>query len=135
MIIMSLEEFLSYRHPSHKKILHDLSVDLEWNIVDAYTLMEHVLCILLSVEKNNRYAELNCSLEKKETYLALHEELGELMDKHKFRKHTGNYAFLEHTDEAYGDQTILHYWDHLEHADMLVARDNAWINIFHSDDY
>jgi hypothetical protein len=92
--------------------------------------MEHVFYIMLSVEKNQRYAELNCYLEKKETYLALHEELGELMDKHNRR-----YAFLENTDEAYGDQTVLHYWDHLKHADKLVARDNAWRYIFHSDDY
>lgn len=132
---MSLEQFLSYRPPSNRKILHHPSVDLEWNIVDAYTLMEHVRCILLSVEKNQRYAELNCFLEKKETYLALHEELGELMDKHNFRKHNRSYAFLEHTDEAYGDQTVLHYWDHLEHADKLVARDNTWRYIFHSDDF
>jgi hypothetical protein len=132
---MSLEEFLSYRPPSNRKILHDLSVDLEWNIVDAYDLMEHVCGIMLSIEKNQRYAELCCFLEKKETYLALHKELGELMDKHKFRKDNGRYAFLQHADEAYGDQTVLHYWDHLEHADMLVARDNAWRYIFHRDDY
>ena len=127
---MSLEEFLSYRPPSYKKILHDLSVDLEWNIKDAYDLIEHVLCILFSVEKNNRYAKLNYFLEKKETYLALHEELCELMDKHKFPRHTQYREFPE-----YEDQVLLHYWDHLEHADMLVARDNAWIEIFHRDDY
>ena len=135
MIIMSLEDFLRYRPPSNRKILHDLSVDLEWNIVDAFTLMEHVCGILLSVEKNQRYAELNCYLEKKETYLTLHKELEELMDKYKFKKHKGYYAFLENTDEAYGDQTVLHYWDHLKHADKLVARDNAWRYIFHMDDY
>ena len=28
-----------------------------------------------------------------------------------------------------------HYLNHLRHADMLVARDNNWRNIFHSDDY
>ena len=134
MIKMSLEEFLSYRPPSNRKILHALSVDLEWNIVDAYTLMEHVCGIISSIEKNQRYSKLNCYLEKKETYLALHKELGELMDKHNFKKHNRSYAFLEE-DEAYGDQTILHYWDHLEHADMLVARDNAWRDIFHYDDY
>jgi hypothetical protein len=132
---MSLEKFLSYRAPSRKKILHDLSVDLEWNTVDAYDLMEHVSGIMLSIEKNKRYAELNCYLEKKETYLALHKELGELMDKHNFKKRGGRYAFLEYEDEAYGDQTVLHYWDYLKHADMLVARDNAWRYIFHSDDY
>jgi len=132
---MSLEEFLSYRPPSNRKILHDRSVYLEWNIVDAFRLMEHVCGILLSIEKNKRYANLNCFLDKKETYLTLHKELEELMDKHHFKKYKGCYAFLENTDEAYGDQTILHYWDHLEHADMLMSRDNAWINIFHSDDY
>jgi len=132
---MSLEEFLSYRPFSYKKILHDLSVDLEWNIVDAYDLIEHVLSILLSVEKNNRYAKLNYFLEKKETYLALHEELDKLMDKHNLRKDKGRYVFLENTDEAYGDQTLLHYWEHLEHADKLVARDNAWRNILLHEEY
>jgi len=132
---MSLEEFLSYRPPSYKKILHEPSVDLEWNIVDAYNLIEHVLCILLSVEKNNRYAKLNYFLEKKETYLALHEELDKLMDKHNLRKDQGRYTFLENVDEVYGDQTLLHYWDHLEHADKLVARDNAWRNILLYEEY
>jgi len=132
---MSLEEFLSYRPFSYKKILHDLSVDLEWNIKDAYDLIEHVLCILFSVEKNNRYAKLNYFLEKKETYLALHEELDKLMDKHNLRKDKGRYVFLENTDEAYGDQTLLHYWEHLEHADKLVARDNAWRNILLHEEY
>ena len=93
-------------------------------------MIEHVCGILLSVEKNKRYAELNCYLEKKETYLSLHKELEE----HKFKKYKGCYAFLEHTDEAYGDQTILH-WDHLEHADKLVARDNAWRNILLYEEY
>jgi hypothetical protein len=129
---MSLEKFLSYRPPSNRKILHDLSVDLEWNVKEAYDLMEHVFYIMLSVEKNQRYAELNCYLEKKETYLALYKELGELMDKHNFKKHNGRYAFLEE-DEAYGDQTVWHYWDHLKHADKLVARDNSWRYIFHDD--
>lgn len=134
MIIMSLEEFLSYHPPSNRKILHDLSVDLQWNIIDAYTLMEHVCGIMSSIEKNKRYGKLYCYLDKRETYLALHKELGELMDKHNFKKHNRSYSFLEE-DEVYGDQTILHYWDYLDHADMLVARDNAWRNIFHSDDY
>ena len=97
--------------------------------------MEFVLHIILAIEKNKRYAELNCFLEKKGTYLALHEELGELMDKYKFIKNVGRYNGLEDEDEAYGDQTELHYWDHLEHADMLVARDNAWRNILLYEEY
>jgi len=132
---MTLEEFLSYRRPSYKNILHHPSVDLEWNIVEAYDLIEHVLHILPSIEKNKRYAKLNCFLEKKESYLALHKELGELMDKYNFRKPVGKYDGLKDMDEAYGDQTVLYYWDHLEHADMLVARDNAWLGILLDDEY
>jgi len=129
---MSLEEFLSYRPPSYKKILHHPSVDLEWNIVDAYHLIDTV-CYIMSLLENDEkgeYIKLYDYLEKKEAYLALHEELCELMDKHKFPRHTQYKEFPE-----YEDQVLLHYWDHLEHADMLVARDNAWREIFNLDDY
>lgn len=101
IITMSLEQFHSYRPPSSRKILHALSVDLEWNVVDAYDLMEHVCHIITVLEKNKRYYELYDFLEKKETYLELRKELEELMDKHHFRKDIGRYAFLDDTDEPY----------------------------------
>jgi hypothetical protein len=129
---MSLEQFLSYRPPSYRKILHELSVDLEWNVVDAYDLMDHVCHIIIVLEKN-RYSELCDFLEKKETYLELHKELEELMDKHHFKKH-GHYAFLDNSDEPYGDQTVLHFHYHLIHADKLVARDHAWKNVLLRED-
>lgn len=132
---MSLEQFLSYRPPSYRKILHSLSVDLEWNVVDAYDLMEHVCHIITVLEKNKRYSELSNFLEKKETYLELRKELEELMDKHHFRKDIGRYAFLDDSDEPYGDQTVFHFHDHLIHADKLVARDNEWRNVLLHEEY
>ncbi len=129
----SLEQFLSYRPPSTRLILHPPSVDLEWNIRDAHDLMNHICHIILAVEKNPRYAELYDFLEKKEIYFALYKELGELMDKHKFEKHAERYAFLEDSDEPYGDQTDLHFHNYLLHADLLVARDNAWRRVLLHD--
>jgi len=102
--------------------------------MDAYCLMESVSSIMLSIEKNKRYAELKYLLEKKETYLALHKEVEELMDKHNFKKHRG-YTFLEDEDEVYGNYTEFHYLNYLKHADMLVARDNKWRYIFDRDDF
>ena len=131
----ALEQFLSYRPPSYRKILHPPSVDLEWNIRDAHDLMNHVCHIILAVEKNKRYAELYDFLKKKEIYLALYKELGELMDKYKFEKHAERYAFLEDSDEPYGDQTVLHFHDHLIHADFLVARDNEWRAVLLHEEY
>jgi len=130
----SLEQFLSYRPPSTRLILHPLSVDLEWNMRDAHDLMNHVCHIILAVEKNKRYAELHEFLKKKEIYLALYKELGELMDKYKYEKHE-RYAFLENSDEPYGDQTVLHFHDHLIHADLLVARDNGWRAVLLDEEY
>ena len=132
---MSLEQFLSYRPPSSRKILHALSVDLEWNVVDAYDLMEHVCHIIIVLEKNKRYSKLSNFLEKKETYLELRKELEELMDKHHFKKYIGRYAFLDNSDEPYGDQTVLHFHDYLKHADLLVARDNAWRHVLLHEEY
>lgn len=66
---MSLEQFLSYRPPSYKKILHPPSVDLEWNIRDAHDLMNHVCHIVLAVEKNPRYTELCDFLKKRKSIL------------------------------------------------------------------
>jgi len=131
----SLEQFLSYRPPSTRLILHPPSVDLEWNIRNANDLMNHVCHIILAVENNPRYAELYDFLKKKEIYLALYKELGELMDKYKFEKHAERYAFLENSDEPYGDQTVLHFHDHLIHADFLVARDNEWRNVLLYEEY
>jgi hypothetical protein len=130
---MSLEQFLSYRPPSYWKILHAPSVDLEWNIKDAYDLMDHVCHIIIVLEKN-RYSELCDFLEKKETYLTLRSELEELMDKHQLRKEIGQYAFLDNSDEPYGDQTDLHFHYHLLHADFLVARDNTWRRVLLRED-
>lgn len=131
---MSLEQFLSYRPPSYRKILHPLSVDLEWNIRDAHDLINHVCHIIIAVEKNKRYTELYDFLKKKEIYLALYKELGELMDKYKFEKHAERYAYVE--DLAHlGDQTILHFHDHLIHADLLVARDNGWRAVLLDEEY
>ena len=132
---MSLEQFLRYRPPSSRKILHDLSVDLEWNVVDAYDLMEHVCHIIIVLEKNKRYSELSNFLEKKETYLELRKELEELMDKHHYKKPVGRYAFLDDSDEAYGDQTDLHFHNFLKHADLLVARDNTWRRVLLHEEY
>ena len=132
---MSLEQFLSYRPPSYRKILHALSVDLEWNVKDAYDLMEHVCHIIIVLEKNKRYSNLCDFLEKKETYLALRSELEELMDKHHFEKDVGRYAFLDDSDEPYGDQTVFHFHDFLLHADLLVERDNAWRNVLLYEEY
>jgi hypothetical protein len=132
---MSLEQFLSYRPPSSRKILHELSVDLEWNVKDAYDLMEHVCHIIIVLEKNKRYSELCDFLKKKETYLELRKELEELMDKHHFRKNVGRYEYLDDSDEPYGDQTDLHFEDFLIHADLLVARDNAWRHVLLREDY
>lgn len=131
---MSLEQFLSYRPPSYRKILHELSVDLEWNVKDAYDLMEHVCHIIIVLEKNKRYSVLYDFLEKKETYLVLRSELEELMDKHHFEKDVGRYEFLDDSDEPYGDQTVLHFHDFLIHADLLVERDNAWRNVLLYED-
>jgi hypothetical protein len=130
---MSLEQFLSYRPPSYKKILHAPSVDLEWNVVDAHDLMDHVCHIMTVLEKNKRYYKLNDFLEKKETYLTLRSELEELMDKHHFKKDV-SYAFLDDSDEPYGDQTVLHFHNYLIHADKLVARDHAWRYVLLDDD-
>ena len=132
---MSLEQFLSYRPPSSRKILHALSVDLEWNVVDAYDLMEHVCHIIIVLEKNKRYSKLSNFLEKKETYLELRNELEELMDKHHYRKQVGHYAYLDNSDEPYGDQTDLHFHNFLKHADLLVARDNAWRRVLLHEEY
>jgi hypothetical protein len=131
---MSLEQFLSYRPPSSRKILHAPSVDLEWNVTDAYDLMDHVCHIIIVLEKNKRYSELSNFLEKKETYLTLHKELEALMDKHHYRKSAERYAFLEDSDEPYGDQTDLHFHNYLLHADLLVARDNAWRRVLLHED-
>jgi len=128
---MSLEEFLSYRPFSYKKILHEPSVDLEWNIVDAYDLIDYVLHILPIIEKNKRYSKLYDFVAKKETYLSLYKELDELYDKiitNPRFKGTNIY------EEREGDQTIF-YHNHLIHADFLVARDNAWRNILLYEEY
>jgi hypothetical protein len=129
---MSLEQFLSYRPPSYWKILHAPSVDLEWNLVDAHDLMDHVCHIMTVLEKNKRYYKLYDFLEKKETYLTLRSELKELMDKHHFKANV-NYAFLDDSDEPYGDQTIWHFHNYLIHADLLVARDHAWRDVLLHD--
>ena len=131
---MSLEQFLSYRPPSSRKILHAPSVDLEWNITDAYDLMDHVCHIIIVLEKNKRYYKLCDFLEKKETYLTLRSEIGELMDKHQLKKNVGRYAFLDDSDEAYGDQTLFHFYEYLNAADFLVARDNAWRRVLLYED-
>lgn len=102
---------------------------------DAYDLMEHVCHIIIVLDKNKRYSDLSNFLEKKETYLELRKELEELMDKHHFRKHVGRYAFLDNSDEPYGDQTDLHFHNFLIHADLLVARDNAWRKVLLYEDY
>ena len=130
---MSLEEFLSYRPLSYKKILHPPSVDIEWNIVDAYHLIDYVCFIISLIEKDEKdeYIDLYGYLDKKEIYYELHKELSELMNKHNFPKHNRHYVEYE---EKF-DQYISHYWDNLEHADMLVARDNAWRNIFNHEDF
>jgi hypothetical protein len=130
----SLEQFLSYRPPSYRKILHPLSVDLAWNIRDAHDLMDHVCHIILAVEKNPRYTKLYDFLEKKEIYLALYKELDELMDKYNLKKSVGQYEFLENS-EPYGDQTLLHFHDHLVAADFLVARDNQWRFVLLREEY
>ena len=131
---MSLEEFLSYRPPSSRLILHSPLVDLEWNIVDAYHLIDYVCYIMTLVENDetDKYIELYDFLEKKETYLELYKDLDELMDKHKFPKNNRQYG--EYSEE-YFDQYILHYWDNLEHADMLVARDNRWREVLLHEEY
>jgi len=131
---MSLEQFLYYRAPSNKKILHAPSVDLEWNLKNAHDLMDNVCNILPVLAKNKRYAVLSKFLENKETYLELFNELGDLMDKHNFDKHVGRYTDLEDTDEPYGDQTDLHFDQVLRYADMLVARDQGWRSVFTYDD-
>jgi hypothetical protein len=131
---MSLEQFLSYRPPSYWKILHEPSVDLEWNVVDAYDLMDHVCHIIIVLEKNKRYYKLCDFLEKKETYLTLRSELEELMDKHHFKKQVGQYAFLDDSDEPYGNQTLFHFYEYLNAADKLVARDNAWRRVLLYED-
>ena len=131
---MTLEKFLSRRIPSSRKILHEPSVDLEWNVGEAYDLMEHVCHIIIVLEKNKRYSELSNFLEKKEIYLKLRNELEELVDKHHFRKQVGRYAFLDNSDEAYGDQTDLHFHNYLKHADLLVAHDIAWRRVLLHDD-
>lgn len=74
-------------------------------------------------------------MEKKETYLELRKELEELMDKHHFRKDVGRYAYLDNSDEPYGDQTDLHFHDFLKHADFLVARDNEWRGVLLYEEY
>jgi len=127
---MSLEQFLSYRPPSYRKILHAPSVDLEWNIKDAYDLIDHVCHIIYVIEKNPRYAKLYDFLSKKEIYLALYKELDELMDKHNLKKYV-QYEFLKYLEnsEPYGDQTLLHFYDFLKHADLLVARDETCITL------
>ncbi len=131
---MSLEEFLSYIPPSYKTVLHTLSVNLEWNIVDAYQLIDYVCYIMTLLENDDegKYTDLYGFLEKKETYLELHKDLDELMDKYKFIKSDKDYG---NYSEVYNEQLILHYFDNLEHADMLVARDNAWRNILLYDEY
>jgi len=128
---MSLEEFLSYRPPSNRKILHDRSVDLEWNVTDARDLMDFVLHILPIIEKDKRYAKLYDFVAKKENYLSLYKELDELYDKiitNPRFKGTNIY------EDPEGDKTIF-YHNHLIHADLLVARDNAWRNVLIYDDY
>jgi hypothetical protein len=133
---MSLEEFLSYRPPSYKKILHPPSVDLEWNIVDAHDLMDHV-CHVIHVLEKGRYPVLHDFLEKKEIYLALYKELDELMDKYKFEKPVGRYEYLKDLkySDPYGDQTALYFHDLLIHADLIVARDNSWRDVLLYEEY
>jgi hypothetical protein len=96
--------------------------------------MDHVCHIILAVEKNPRYTKLYDFLEKKEIYLALYKELDELMDKYNLKKSVGQYEFLENS-EPYGDQTLLHFHDHLVAADFLVARDNQWRFVLLREEY
>jgi hypothetical protein len=55
------------------------------------------------------------------------------MDKHHLKK-DDHYAFLDDSDEAYGNHTLLHFHNYLLHADLLVARDNTWRRVLLYED-
>jgi hypothetical protein len=142
---MSLERLLSRAHPCSL----DRSIDREWNVQNAYDLMKEVLFILTLLEndKKKRYTDLYTFLDKKETYLALLEEVEVLVDKCNLRnwiKDRERHFFvlsdhLDPNDEYYEqdiEQIVCQYHHTLIHADKLVARDRTWkhINYDYSDD-
>jgi hypothetical protein len=143
---MSLEKFLSRAHPCSL----DRSIDREWNVHNAYDLMKEVLFILTLLENDKKkiYTHMYTFLDKKETYLALLEEVEVLVDKYNLRNWIKDRErhYVELTDNVDLDpnddyeqdieQIVCHYHHTLIHADKLVARDRTWKHIHYdySDD-
>ena len=139
---MSLEKFLSRAHPCSL----DRSIDREWNVHNAYDLMKEVCFILTLLENDKKkiYTHMYTFLDKKETYLALLEEVEVLVDKYNLRNwikdRERHYFDLTETvdpnDEGELGQIVCHYHHTLIHADKLVARDRTWKHIHYdySDD-
>jgi len=121
-----------------------------WHIQRAYELILHACHIMTLLEKG-KYTELSKCLEKKESYFTLLKELDELVDKYDLRKwvsgyelnhepiewddtvdhwNDSTYTFITRTKEECiqdsRNQTICYYYDTLEYADKLVARDKRW---------
>ena len=128
---MSLEQLLSRRLPSSRKILHPPSVDREWNIKNAHELISHACHIITLVEKG-KYTELSSYLKKKESYLELLKELDTLADKYNLRDCVVYTHFEPDDDDS--DQMICYYAEQLEYADKLLARDKTWNFIYHMDE-
>jgi hypothetical protein len=140
---MSLEKFLSRAHPCSL----DRSIDREWNVQNAYELMKEVCFILTLLENDKKkiYTHMYTFLDKKETYLALLEEVEVLVDKYNLRNWIKDreMTYVDLTDnvdpnddEQDVDQIVCHYHHTLIHADKLVARDRTWKHIHYdySDD-
>ena len=86
-----MEEFLSQRIPSYKKILHPPSVDREWNLKNAHILISHA-CYIVTLLEKGEYPELYDFLKKKESYLEVLKELDVLVDKYNYEN--GFYPFI-----------------------------------------
>lgn len=123
-----MEEFLSKRRPSYKKVLHPPSVDREWNLKDAHE------CYIVTLLEKGNYPELYDFLKKKESYLELLKELDVLLEKYNLKIHPYHFESTDEdctpiwrTREEYlsdcRGQTLCHYHDQLEHADKLIALD------------
>ena len=137
-----MEDFLSKRIPSYKKVLHSPSVDREWNLINAHELISHACYIVTRLEKGE-YPELYDFLEKKESYLEVLKELDVLMDKYnlihpcKFEStEENNYEPMCTKEEWLSDrdQTLCHYHHQLLHADRLMALDDAWRGCLYDSD-
>ncbi len=144
-----MEDFLSKRIFSYKKVLHPPSVDREWNLIDAHELISHA-CYIVTLLEKGEYPELYNFLEKKESYLELLKELNVLVNKYNLK--AGQYHFRKSTDEEiFSDyepiwrkkeewlsdcrgQTLCYYNDQLIHADKLVACDDTWRGCLYDSD-